>query len=172
MLDPANDITVAFGANLSGYQAIVGDWDGDGVDTLGVFVPSTGLFYLKDANDAVLDPANDITVAFGANLSGYQAIVGDWDGPEGTGDISSTASLPGAPSLAPGAVDSALADGEGGRSKAVTGLTEVDADELLVAAWYAHAPGSGIRDVDGSTSGKRREVSAADLVLAEAQDWR
>jgi PKD repeat protein len=171
-LDPQNDITIAFGANLSGYQAMVGDWDGDGVDTIGVFVPSTGLFYLKDANNTVLDPAHDITVAFGANLSGYQAIVGDWDGPERTRSTSNTVSLLAAPSLAPVAVDSALADWEGASSRAVAGLSDADTDEMLAAAWYAQEPVAGIRGVDGSTRGTRREASALDLVLAEEEDWR
>ncbi|MCR4415469.1 MAG: hypothetical protein NUV77_23920, partial [Thermoguttaceae bacterium] len=124
------------------------------------------------ANNAVLDPANDITVAFGANLSGYQAIVGDWDGPEPTGSTSSTASLRAAPSLAPSAVDSALDDWEVATSRAVAGLTDVDADELLAAAWYAQEPGSGIRGVEASARGTRREASAVDLILAEEQDWR
>jgi len=51
----------------------VGDFDGDGIDTIGLFRPSTGMFYLK--NTPTEGPA-DIEFAFGAE--GDIPIAGDW----------------------------------------------------------------------------------------------
>ncbi len=36
---------------------VAGDWDGDGVDTVGVFRPSTGMVYLRYSNSAGLADA-------------------------------------------------------------------------------------------------------------------
>ena len=54
----------------------VGDFDGDGLDTIGLFRPSTGMFYLKNTHTE--GPA-DIEFEFGA--VGDIPIAGDW-GPE------------------------------------------------------------------------------------------
>jgi hypothetical protein len=64
---------VAFG--LPGDRPLRGDWDGDGVATIGVYRPSTGEFHLRDANTP--GPA-DRVVAFAAG-SGIP-IAGDWLG--------------------------------------------------------------------------------------------
>jgi hypothetical protein len=32
-------------------QPVAGDWNGDGVDTIGIFRPSTGQFLLRNSND-------------------------------------------------------------------------------------------------------------------------
>ena len=53
---------VRFGFGQAGDIAIVGDWNGDGVDTPGVFRGSTGTFYLRNSNTA---GAADITFSFG-----------------------------------------------------------------------------------------------------------
>ncbi len=42
------DIVVSFGN--SGMLPVTGEWNGDGVDTVGVFDPFTGVFYLRDSN--------------------------------------------------------------------------------------------------------------------------
>ncbi|MBI4914591.1 MAG: hypothetical protein HY825_01975 [Acidobacteria bacterium] len=53
--------------------AVRGDWDGDGVDSVGVY--RGGTFYLRNANSA---GAGDVVFAFGG--PGDVPISGDWDG--------------------------------------------------------------------------------------------
>jgi hypothetical protein len=66
--------TVAFGR--AGDLPVVGNWTGRGFDTVGVFRPSTGTFYLLDANQTGAAVAH--TVAFGQR--GDVPITGDWAG--------------------------------------------------------------------------------------------
>jgi hypothetical protein len=56
---------------------LVGDWDGDGDDTIGLYRRSTGTFYLKNSNTA--GPA-DVVVAFGPANAGWLPLAGNWDG--------------------------------------------------------------------------------------------
>jgi len=67
-------IKVNFG--LAGDLPIAGDWDGDGIDSVGVFRPSAGNFFLTDEN--ILNPPIDQSIFFGTN--GDLPIGGDWDG--------------------------------------------------------------------------------------------
>jgi hypothetical protein len=55
---------------------IVGDWDGDGIDTPGVYRTSEGKFYLTDS---MVNPPI-ISHEFVLGIMGDQPIVGDWDG--------------------------------------------------------------------------------------------
>lgn len=55
------EITTTFGGVPSDLP-IVGDWNGDGVDTIGVYRNSTGFFFLSDSNTS---PAVNYTVLFG-----------------------------------------------------------------------------------------------------------
>jgi hypothetical protein len=59
-------------SNLPPDQALVGDWDGDGEDTIGI----------KRGNQYLLDNDNDseADVTFGIGRVTDQALVGDWDG--------------------------------------------------------------------------------------------
>ena len=54
-------------------RAVVGDWDGDGIDTVGIYRGNT--FYLRNSNSA---GNADLVVEFGA--PGDVPIAGDWDG--------------------------------------------------------------------------------------------
>jgi hypothetical protein len=54
---------------------LVGDWDGDGRESIGVFRPSAARFYLRNA---LSSGPHDFDVLFG--LPGDMPIVGDWDG--------------------------------------------------------------------------------------------
>ena len=44
------DITQSFGTRGVEFFSVNGDWDGDGIDTIGLYEPSTGIFNLKNAN--------------------------------------------------------------------------------------------------------------------------
>jgi len=57
----AADITALFGGDLSDLP-VAGDWNGDGVDTIGVYRNSTGFFYLSDSNTS---PALNYNPIFG-----------------------------------------------------------------------------------------------------------
>jgi hypothetical protein len=60
---------------------IVGDWDGNGTATIGVFRPEEGKFYLRNANSPG-DPDHAITMG----RAGDVPLAGDWDG-DGTSTI-------------------------------------------------------------------------------------
>lgn len=68
--DGSHDLYTIFGQGTD--EAIVGDWDGDGTDTLGVRRGNT--YFLN--ND--FDEQPDISVVYGS--SGDEVVVGDWDG--------------------------------------------------------------------------------------------
>src|SRR3989344_2085490 len=59
---------------MSGDKPIAGDWDNDGIDTIGVFRPTQGKFYLRNTNS---QGNADITATFGTN--GDLPIAGDWN---------------------------------------------------------------------------------------------
>ena len=67
----APDITVKLGK--TGDYPVVGDWDGNGTDTIGVY--RNGVFYLSNSNTT---GHVDLTFAFGK--AGDQPIAGDWNG--------------------------------------------------------------------------------------------
>ncbi|MBX3084813.1 MAG: DUF1906 domain-containing protein [Anaerolineae bacterium] len=68
------DSQLSFGS--SNDFPIVGDWNGDGIDTAGVYRPSTGQFFLTNST---FDPAL-LSYSFVLGSPGDQPIVGDWDG--------------------------------------------------------------------------------------------
>ena len=67
----APNITVKLGK--TGDYPVVGDWDGNGTDTIGVY--RNGVFYLSNSNTT---GHVDLTFAFGK--AGDQPIAGDWNG--------------------------------------------------------------------------------------------
>jgi hypothetical protein len=104
----APDLTFLYGKQ--GDLPVVGDWDGDGTFTVGIFEPDTGVWKLKNTNQ---EGAPDYTFAYGQ--VGDVPVVGDWDG-DGTttvgvarpDPVSNTltwylrnANSPGAPDIAP-----------------------------------------------------------------------
>jgi hypothetical protein len=69
--------TVNFGQ--AGDLPVAGDWDGDGIDTPGVFRPSTGQWLLANgANTNNSSPPVAITFNFGQ--TGDTPLAGDWNG--------------------------------------------------------------------------------------------
>jgi CSLREA domain-containing protein len=65
------DVTINYG--IPGDYPVVGDWDGDGDATIGVY--RNGIFYLRNSNTIGVA---DLVFAFGS--PGDQPIAGDWDG--------------------------------------------------------------------------------------------
>lgn len=66
---------LAFGAAPSRMVPLLGDWDGGGADTPGLYDPATGTFFLR--NELASGPADE-TFVFGR--PGALAVSGDWDG--------------------------------------------------------------------------------------------
>lgn len=74
------DVILKFGpAGNFGWTPLAGDWDGDGVDTLGLYDPSVGGFHLK--NSLTQGGGADLVFCFGPGGNrGWTPIIGDWDG--------------------------------------------------------------------------------------------
>jgi hypothetical protein len=65
------DVAINYG--LGGDYPVVGDWDGNGTATIGVY--RNGSFYLRNSNTIGFA---DVVFAFG--IPGDQPVAGDWDG--------------------------------------------------------------------------------------------
>jgi hypothetical protein len=65
------DLAIPYG--LPGDYGIAGDWDGDGIDTIGIY--RNGVFFLRNSNTA-----GYAEVAFSFGQSGDLPLAGDWDG--------------------------------------------------------------------------------------------
>jgi hypothetical protein len=61
----------------------VGDWDGDGIDTIGLFDPARSMFFLRNSNSGGVA---DSMFRYGPMNSGWQPLAGDWDG-DGTDTV-------------------------------------------------------------------------------------
>lgn len=62
------------GAGSAGDRPVVGDWNGDGIDTIGVYRPSNGAYYLRNTNSAGAPFA-----VFGFGNTEDLPIAGDWN---------------------------------------------------------------------------------------------
>ncbi|MBS3095206.1 PKD domain-containing protein [Candidatus Woesearchaeota archaeon] len=67
------DITTQFGN--AGDVSLLGDWNNDGTDTVGIYRPRFSTFYLSNSNDS--NPDASIVATFGIN--GDVPVVGDWN---------------------------------------------------------------------------------------------
>ena len=67
--------TLEFSFATAEDKPVLGDWDNDGADTVGVFRPSNATWYLKNENSA---GGHDISFAYA--FSTDVPVVGDWDG--------------------------------------------------------------------------------------------
>jgi hypothetical protein len=76
----APDIS-AFSYGGPGWTPVVGDWNGDGVSSIGVVDP-TGMWYLRNENSA---GAPDAAGPFPYGLGSWIPVVGDWTGAGHTG---------------------------------------------------------------------------------------
>ena len=72
-----NNTLTAFQYGLSGDIPVTGDWNGDGIDTVGVFRPLNATWYLNPSNAA---SDNGLLTSFTYGLSGDIPVVGDWNG--------------------------------------------------------------------------------------------
>jgi hypothetical protein len=72
-LSPFADITFGFG--VSGDVPVTGDFNGDGVNTIGIYKLATGQFQLRNSNS---EGAPDNTFSFGGG--NQTPIFGDWNG--------------------------------------------------------------------------------------------
>ena len=72
--EPGGGSTEFFYGN-PGDLPLLGDWNGDGLDTVGAFRPSNGFFYVRNSNDCC-----DGEVFFWFGQGGDVPLVGDWDG--------------------------------------------------------------------------------------------
>jgi uncharacterized delta-60 repeat protein len=64
-----------------GWKGIIGDWNGDGVDTIGAFDPGTATWYLRNSNSAGAPDAG----VFQYGGAGWKPVVGDWSNSGHTG---------------------------------------------------------------------------------------
>ena len=74
---PGSFVALPFGGK--GDVPLLGDWDGDGTATVGLYRPAESTFYLRNQNRA---DAPVLAIPFGAR--GDRPVVGDWDGKGGT----------------------------------------------------------------------------------------
>jgi hypothetical protein len=65
---------IDFVLNIGTRKPVIGDWNGDGISTVGSFAVS-GVFYLHSTNSA---SGTDTTVLFGVGSSGSYPIAGKW----------------------------------------------------------------------------------------------
>jgi hypothetical protein len=73
---PTHETIHRFDFGNPGDQPVAGDWDNDGVDTIGVFRAATGTWYLVNDPDFMGGTA-DIVVRYGS--PGDVGVVGDWN---------------------------------------------------------------------------------------------
>ncbi|MDQ7027593.1 MAG: hypothetical protein Q9P01_18570 [Anaerolineae bacterium] len=68
-------IRFSFGMQEAGWTALTGDWDGDGVDGIGLY--KDGLFILRNVTE---QGSLDYIFHFGPQAADWQPVVGDWNG--------------------------------------------------------------------------------------------
>jgi hypothetical protein len=68
------DAVLPFGPGGGGLTPITGDWDGSGVDTVGLYDSARGRFHLRT------ESGKTISFAFGPAGANRLPVVGDWDG--------------------------------------------------------------------------------------------
>ncbi|MCC8994427.1 MAG: hypothetical protein LM550_12230, partial [Candidatus Contendobacter sp.] len=74
----ASNITFSYGPANQGWLPLVGDWDGNGTQTIGLYNPATARFYLRNSNSK---GAADLTFFYGPANAGWKPLIGDWNGP-------------------------------------------------------------------------------------------
>lgn len=73
------DVIFRCGPRSSTWTALTGDWNRDGVDTVGLYDPQGGAFHLKNSNATGGGP--NVAFRYGPKNSTWTPLAGDWDGP-------------------------------------------------------------------------------------------
>lgn len=73
---PASAV-VQFGPPNLNYQPLLGDWNGDGIDTIGLYDSVASIVVLRNANNS---GGIDHLFSFGTIDRGWKAVAGDWNG--------------------------------------------------------------------------------------------
>ena len=71
------DITFQYGPAHAGWLPLVGDWDNQAGDSVGLYDPNAGAFYLRNTNTSGYA---DVAFGFGRGGAGWTPLAGDWDG--------------------------------------------------------------------------------------------
>jgi hypothetical protein len=71
-----SNISFGYGPAGAAWLAVAGDWDGDGVDTVGLYDPVDSVFYLTNTTNGQATTM----FGFGAPAAGWTPIAGDWNG--------------------------------------------------------------------------------------------
>ena len=71
------DLSFQYGPAGKNWTAITGDWDNNGITTIGLYNSATGMFYLRNSNSAGVA---DLSFQYGPAGKNWTAITGDWDG--------------------------------------------------------------------------------------------
>src|SRR5262249_19159414 len=135
--DDGSDTAFVF-APISNGAPVVGDWNGDGIDTIGVASDSTGgsrTFYLRDSNDA--GPADHTSVfddAFVGQMATV-AVAGGW-GPDPPPYAWQTGDDPQHPCLDPSRVASIVAAGASEEMPHLHSVLVACHDRLVAEAYY------------------------------------
>lgn len=74
------ELAFHFGYAGADWVPLVGDWNGDGIDGIGLY--KDGRWLLRDTTDG---GSEEMTVHFGLAEPGWQPVAGDWDGDEADG---------------------------------------------------------------------------------------
>jgi len=82
---------VAFNFNSPNLKPLSGDWNRDGVDTIGTIDPTTAIVSLRNSNSG---GGPDIQFTYGVTAppltEAWVPVVGDWNGPGGAGLVATT----------------------------------------------------------------------------------
>jgi len=84
----AGNFKFAVTATAGDELPVAGDWNGDGTCTIGVYVPATERFFLRNSNDAGAPDAGNFKYSVTAGPSDETPVIGDWNG-DGTDTIGS-----------------------------------------------------------------------------------
>lgn len=71
------DVSFRFGPPGAGWSALVGDWNGNGIETVGLYNPNNGTFYFKNALTTGIADAQS---QFGPGGAGWIPLAGNWNG--------------------------------------------------------------------------------------------
>jgi len=65
-----------YGPATTTWVPLRGDWNGDGVETIGLYDPASGGFYLRNSNGGGVA---DVAFVYGPGGAGWLPLSGDWD---------------------------------------------------------------------------------------------